>query len=579
MFVNQIFLNGKLNFEKVFILNLNFILLNYFFGENSKSTFNEIKNRIESIFMKISLKKIAIVFILLSSTLLFNSLNVPGIVKISNKPQNNQALPVIHFSTGAQTTNTLANMVADFNANYSASYGFTVQLDESTFSQLSQHDTYVSAFQKQSTSYDVISMDVIWPSEFASHGYILPMNDVFNGSYQNQFIQAAIEAGTYMGSIYGVPWFHDSGMLYYRSDILQYAVTNNIITDPGAAPPKTWAQLHDWSISMMSNTALIQKFNLTAGFVWQASSYEGLMCDFMEYIGGTETYSFLNATGNGPIFNTSPGIRDALTYMRSLIADTASPNQVLTFAEENSRAVWNAGSAIFMRNWPYAYKLSLDSSQLNGSLVTGTNHNIQQFNVTTMPYQNSSVVNPLTSCLGGWQLGVSAYSTHPADAKKFIMWVTSYKEQLAYFLGDGDTPTLKAVFNDPLVVNSPQGYVHQFLPVFESSLPRPVSPIYPQMSGKISPTINNYLGGGITIDIALNKLQTDTQSIIAANPPTTTTPTTTTPSTNLTTTNSNTSTFTTTISVSTPSFEYMAVIGLLLIVSSIFKRKVRKGEK
>ena len=46
---------------------------------------------------------------------------------------------------------------------------------------------------------------------------------------------------------------------------------------------------------MLANQTLVNKFNVTSGFVWQGRSYEGLMCDFMEYIGGTGTYSFLNA--------------------------------------------------------------------------------------------------------------------------------------------------------------------------------------------------------------------------------------------------------------------------------------------
>ena len=455
------------------------------------------------------------------SGLAMGGFTITGNASTSNTTSSN-ALPVIHFSTGVQTTTTLSDMIADFNANYSASYGFTVQLDQSTWATNSQHDTYVADFQAKSTSLDVISMDVIWPAEFASSGYIISLSDIFNKTYQGDFLNAPIEAGTYNGNIYGVPWFHDSAMLFYRSDILQYAVANNIITnDPGAAPPTTWAQLHDWSIAMMGNSALVSKFNLTAGFVWQAKSYEGLMCDFMEYIGGTGTYSFLNADGNASIFTTSSGIAQALTYMKSLITDGASPNAVLTYDEEGSRAVWNAGSAIFMRNWPYAYALSLNSAQLNGSKVTtGAFAGKQQFNVTTMPYENASTASVArTSCLGGWQLGVSAYSTHQADAKKFIMWITSYKEQLAYFLGGGETPTLKAVYNDPAVVNGPQGYVHTYLPVFEAALPRPVSPLYTQMSAKISPVINNYLGGGISLDAALSKMNTAVNNVI--NPPTT----------------------------------------------------------
>ncbi len=442
------------------------------------------------------------------------TMNVNAVAASTNS--STASMPTISFSTGTQTTDTLQHMIDDFNANFSASYGFKVKLDSAAFETTSQHDTYVAAFQAHSTNYDVISMDVIWPAEFANSGYIIPLDDVFNTSYQSQFLQAPIQAGTVNGHIYGVPWFHDSAMLFYRTDILSYANAQGIINDPNGAPPTTWAELNNWSVAMMGSQALKDKFNVTAGFVWQGKSYEGLMCDFMEYIGGTGTYSFLNADQSSAIFNTSSGISSALKYMKGLIDDGASPKAVLTYDEEGSRAVWNAGNAIFMRNWPYAYALSLASSQLNGT-AAGTDQ--QQFNVTTMPAQNASVANPRTSCLGGWQLGVSAYSKYKTQAKEFVMWLTDARQQTTYFLGGGETPTLKALYNSPAIVNSKQGYVHNYLGVFESALPRPVSPLYPQMSAEIAPTLNNYLGGGISLAAALNKMEADTNAIITANAP------------------------------------------------------------
>ena len=207
--------------------------------------------------------------------------------------------------------------------------------------------------------------------------------------------------------------------------------------------------------------------------------------------------------------------------MKSLIDDGASPAAVLTYNEEGAKSVWDAGSAIFMRNWPYAYAASLKATAINGTNNI-VDSGVQQFNVTTMPAQNATMATngkARTSCLGGWQLGVSAYSTHKTEAKKFVMWVTAYQQQLTYFLGGGYTPTLKAVYNDAKIINSPQGYVHNFLPVFASALPRPVSAFYPQMSANIFPTLNAYLGGGITLTQALSQLQTTTDNIINTNAP------------------------------------------------------------
>jgi ABC-type glycerol-3-phosphate transport system substrate-binding protein len=418
----------------------------------------------------------------------------------------------ITLSVGVQTTTSLSDLITKFNGL--SDYNFKVKLQESTWETNSQYDTYVANFQAQDSSIDVVSMDVIWPSDFASSGFLEQLDDVFPATEQAKFLQAPIEAGTVNGHIYGIPWFHDSAMLYYRTDVLKYAADHSII--PADRAPQTWAELHDWTIAMLDDAALKTQFNITSGFVWQGSSYEGLICDFMEYLGGTGTYSFLNADQTAPIFNTSSGVKDSLTFMKSLIDDGASPSSVLTYTEEESRAVWNAGNAIFHRNWPYAYRLGLDSVFLNGTKA-GTDEKV--FDVTTMPAQNASVVDPRTSCLGGWQLGVSAYSKHKTEAKEFALWLTAADQQVDYFLGNGQTPTRKALYTDSRITGSSQGYVADFLPIFDAALPRPVSALYPQMSEKIRATINSYLGGSMDLTPALDKMQGDVQGVIDANAP------------------------------------------------------------
>ena len=58
--------------------------------------------------------------------------------------------------------------------------------------------------------------------------------------------------------------------------------------------------------------------------------------------------------------------------MKSLVDYNVSQRAVLKYDEEVSRTIWNDGNSIFMRNWPYAYSLSLNSIFLNGT-QTGTN--------------------------------------------------------------------------------------------------------------------------------------------------------------------------------------------------------------
>ena len=69
----------------------------------------------------------------------------------------------------------------------------------------------------------------------------------------------------YDGKIYGVPWFTDAGLLYYRADLLEKSGYSE--------PPKTWAELEE----MGMKTA--QDQGIDNAFVFQGDQYEGGVCN------------------------------------------------------------------------------------------------------------------------------------------------------------------------------------------------------------------------------------------------------------------------------------------------------------
>ena len=68
--------------------------------------------------------------------------------------------------------------------------------------------------------------------------------------------------------------------------------------------------------------------------------------------------------------------------------------------------LWQAGNAAFMRNWPYAFSLG----QADDSIIK------DKFDVTLLPSGGSRNADTL----GGWQLAVSKYSKHPAEAAALV---------------------------------------------------------------------------------------------------------------------------------------------------------------
>jgi multiple sugar transport system substrate-binding protein len=105
------------------------------------------------------------------------------------------------------------------------------------------HDLLTQKFKNRDTRLDVFFMDVIWPSEFASAGWALPLDRFFSSTEQGKFLEPPIIANRYRGQIFGVPLFIDAGLLYYRKDLLEkYRM----------APPRDWPELVEQAKSILA---------------------------------------------------------------------------------------------------------------------------------------------------------------------------------------------------------------------------------------------------------------------------------------------------------------------------------------
>jgi trehalose/maltose transport system substrate-binding protein len=134
-----------------------------------------------------------------------------------------------------------------------------------------------------------------------------------------------------------------AGMLYYRTDLLEPTAST------ARPPPGT---------SSTSMAATIQAGERAAGnadfwgFVWQGNNYEGLTTNALEWQVSEGGGRIVSPDGEIEVLND-----DAIRAFERAAGwvGTISPPGVLGYVEDDARAVWHAGNAAFMRNWPYAY--------------------------------------------------------------------------------------------------------------------------------------------------------------------------------------------------------------------------------
>jgi multiple sugar transport system substrate-binding protein len=338
------------------------------------------------------------------------------------------------------------------------------------------------------TTPDVFMGDVIWPAQFGAHQLALPLTGLLPASYFAQFAPGLIAGASYKGKVYGSPLFEDQGFMYYRKDLLAKA---------GLAPPTTWEQLESEAKTLLS------KHLVKYGFVWQGASYEGLTCNFMEYLasaGGTATNSdYTKATLD------SPAAIKAVTFMRSLVTSGVTPASITTFQESQAMNTFAAGNAAFLRNWDYAY--SDATTPATGTLKTS------QVGVEPMP-AFAGQPTPGFSNIGGWNMYINPHSKNVNLDLTFIKYLASQQAQTILATKYSEIPTTTLVRGSATVkaLNPVLAIVGQ-----TKLVPRPAgTPNYPALSTAIYTNVNSALAGSTSPSAAMAAAESQANTALSS---------------------------------------------------------------
>jgi len=374
-------------------------------------------------------------------------------------------------------------LISDFEAKYP---GIKVSLTSAPTNTDTNRATLATDISGGAATPDVFMGDVIWPAQFGAHQLAVPLSNYLPTSYWDQFAPGLVQGASYKGQVYGSPMFEDQGFLYYRKDLL---------AKENLPVPTTWEQV-------LSESETLQKAGLVKyGFVWQGASYEGLTCNYMEYLasaGGTATKSdYSTAT-----LDSAASVK-AVTFMRSLITSGVSPAAVTTFQEAQSMSTFAAGQAAFLRNWDYAYA----DSQVPGTFTVG------KVGVAPMPTFAGQPA-PGYSNIGGWNLYINPHSKNIAADLTFIKWMSSTEAQDVLAVQYSEIPTVQSVRTSPQVLA--ENPVLATVPKTKL-VPRPAgTPNYPQLSSAIYQNVNAALSGSSSPSSAMGAAQSAANTALSS---------------------------------------------------------------
>ena len=359
--------------------------------------------------------------------------------------------------------------------------GNSVSIINTPNSSSDRFSLYIQLLASRSPDIDVLQIDVVWSGMLASH--LADLGPALADRTRGMF-PALVRNDTVDGRLVAIPWYVDVGVLYYRRDLLEKY---------GIAPPETWEEMTRAAARIQAGERAAGHRGLW-GYVFQGKAYEGLTCNALEWVSSRDGGVFIDDRRR--ITANNPRAAQALGLASRWIG-TISPRGVLNYDEEASRGVFQTGNAVFMRNWPYAWALAQgESSPIRGK-------------VGVMALPKGGRDGRHAGALGGWQLAVSRYSRHPAEAIDLVRYLTSARVQKERAIRGAYNPTIIDLYKDREILAA-NPFFGTLLPSFLQAVPRPARQAgarYNQVSDAIWRAAHDTLSGRTNAGQALTRLE------------------------------------------------------------------------
>lgn len=326
---------------------------------------------------------------------------------------------------------------------------------------------YKQWLSAESFDIDILMMDFPWIGAFGDvlvdlarffEAEDIDKKDVFTTIRDNMYFN---------GKMVALPVYTDCEVMYYRKDLLKKY---------NRSVPNSWQELYETARFIQKQERKIN--NRFYGYVFQAKAFEMLTCNFVQLI---DTFGGA-VVDNGRVVVDSPECVDALVLLISCLKN-ASTRSVLNYSEEEARGLFQAGNALFMNSWPYAWSLMNDS----GTAISGK--------IGVMPIPTGDILKGKSSgVIGGWFFTVSKFSKHAAIAADLVKFLTSkaqhkVRAEFAY------APAYKSLYKDPEILKK-NSFFNVLSDSLENAVARPSSAFgkdYPRASHEIFNLVNTAL--------------------------------------------------------------------------------------
>lgn len=339
-----------------------------------------------------------------------------------------------------------------------------------------------AAHQKISTAIttgegpDVTLVGSTWMGEFAEAGGLdaTPEGLVDEGD----FFEGAWGSTVVGDTSYAVPWYVETRVLFYRTDLAAKAGWDEA--------PTSWDELKQFATDLKDKAGVDQPITLPPGGTgsWQTM----LPFAWSNGVGVT------NDVGTEYTLD-SPEMVEALEFYKSIFDDGLSASRLLDPGELESGFAKGTHASFISGPW-------------HTGLVEEAGVTADQYAVAPLPGKDSA---PGTSFLGGGNLAVLEGSDNRDGAWKFVQWMSESETQQAFYDEVGDLPAVKSAWESGDLSSDEQLQV--FGGQLESASAPPSVPTWEQVAAVVDSNIEKAVKGALPVEDAVRDMQEQGSSI------------------------------------------------------------------
>ena len=370
-------------------------------------------------------------------------------------------------------------MVADFERDHA---GTRVRVQQIPWS--AAHEKLLTAYVGDALP-DLFQVGNSWIPELAALGAIEPLDDWIARSASitvGDDFPGILDTNVIDGVTYGVPWYVDTRLLFYRRDILAGAGY--------AEPPRTWTAWVDAMTRITSREGPRRYGVLLPLTEWQAPVILALQ------LGAT-----LLRDGDCYGAFSAPAFRDAFAFYVDLFRRGLAP-AAGEIQSANLYQDFAGGYFTFYLSGPWS--IGEFDRRLPAALREAW---------ATAPMPSPDGVKPPVSLAGGASLAIYRGSRRKRVAWQLIEYLTEPAQQLRLYRLVGDLPSRRQAWDDPVLSGNP--HARAFWTQLQHVRSTPKIPEWERIASKIGQYAEAVVRNARTSDEALAALDAEVDGLLA----------------------------------------------------------------